>query len=400
MLRDLIIYTPMYVSFFWAVVLLSSRNKNNIARQLLGVFMVVAAVLYFSHAVFFQELTHLYRIIDPVYIFVTLAVYPLYYWYIKLLSTESEYKWYNLRLLIPSALFSSISFILYRLMNDAETEGYIQGFLYGHPELYPESTLAVLQKWNYILCRVVFTVQVVVFLIFGHRLVTHYNNRIANFYSNLESKSLVWVKFILYSLVLTSIMSITLNIMGRSTFIDSSILLLIPSAIFSGLLFFVGFSGYMQNYTVVELDHDMDHVVSAIQKRINAGHFEKKLLSLFNEKMIYRNHDLKITDVAKYLGSNRTYVSEFINNRFSCSFVEFVNRFRLSEAKLLLKNNSEVSVHEVAEQAGFGSTGTFIRVFKNQEGMTPGRYRDVLIPSAGSPHGIGYGVDTVKETVQ
>jgi AraC-like DNA-binding protein len=86
---------------------------------------------------------------------------------------------------------------------------------------------------------------------------------------------------------------------------------------------------------------------------------------------IYKNHELKITDVSQLLGTNRTYVSELINDKFSCSFVEFVNKYRLDEAKMLLNENPEASIQDVAEQAGFGSTGTFIRVFKNRKGLLP-----------------------------
>jgi hypothetical protein len=55
MIKDLIIYTPMYVTFFWAVVLLLTKKENNPAKFFLGFFMSVAFLVYLSHAVFFQQ---------------------------------------------------------------------------------------------------------------------------------------------------------------------------------------------------------------------------------------------------------------------------------------------------------------------------------------------------------
>jgi AraC-like DNA-binding protein len=395
MFEDLIIYTPMYIALFWTLVLLFTKKENNRAKLFLGVFMFAATVLYFSHAVFFKRNIELYKIIDPLYIFATLSVYPLYYWYIKLLTVEPIYNWYNLKMLLPSLLFSLVSFTLYRFMNDDEQTGYIYGFLLGRSQMLPGTLVVQLQKWTYIACRAVFAMQVVYYLIHGRRLVRRYQSHIANFYSNLDSKSLLWVNFILYSFVFASVMGLIFNILGRSFFFESRILLLIPSMIFSVFLFLTGISGYVQNYTIADLHRDKNTFTSVPIREINAGNLEKKLIALCSEMKIYKNHDLKITDVSQLLGTNRTYVSELINDKFSCSFVEFVNKYRLDEAKMLLSENPRASIQDVADQAGFGSTGSFIRVFKNHEGVTPGKYRDSRIMSPGGSHGIGYGVDTM-----
>ena len=127
--EDLIIYTPMYVTFFWAAVLLLSKKEDNRAKFFLGVFMFVAFLLYFSHAIFFNEFVTLYGFIDPLYIFCSLSVYPLYYWYIKLLTVESSYKWLNLRLLIPAFVFSLVLFANYHIMSENERHNYIHEFL-------------------------------------------------------------------------------------------------------------------------------------------------------------------------------------------------------------------------------------------------------------------------------
>jgi AraC-like DNA-binding protein len=400
MFEDLVIYTPMYVSIFWAIVLLFSKYKDNHAGFFLGVVMLAASVLYFSHAVFFARNISLYTIIDPFYIFSTLSVYPLYYWYIKLLTAETSINWVNLRLLLPSLLLALVSFVLYRLMNESEKTGYFHGYLLGQKHMLPDSPVVQLQKLNYIICRVVFAFQVVYFFVKGRLLIKKYHSQIANFYSNLESKSLFWINFIFCCLVFASSMSMIFNLLGRSMFFESRILLLIPSLIFSIMLFFTGYAGYMQNYTVVDLVRDKNLIAAEKPKKHTVGYLEKKLTALFSESAIFRKPDLKITDVSQLLGTNRTYVSELINEKFSCSFVEFVNRYRINEAKKLIIEDPGASIQEVAVQAGFGSIGTFIRVFKNQVGMTPGKYRDNLFVSAGSAHSIGYGVDAVQKTMK
>ncbi|SHF60022.1 Helix-turn-helix domain-containing protein [Mariniphaga anaerophila] len=376
--KDLIIYTPMYVTFFWALVLLITKRKNNPAKFFLGVFMSAAFLTYLSHAVFFQQNVFAYRIFDPLYVFASLSVYPLYYWYIKLLTVETKYHWINLRMLLPALIFSLATFLLYQLMTKEEQLTYVQGFLLERNGMIDETTLIKIQELFFYFGRLVFAIQVVFFLVLGRKLVLHYNKRIANFYSNLESKTIFWVNFLLYSFVATSSMSIAFNLIGREIFLDSPALLAIPSSIFSILLFFIGLLGYMQNHTVVDLEKDENGHLSADQTKYHADQLKPKLTDLFEKKKVYNNSELKITDISQLLGTNRSYVSALINNEFNCSFNEFVNKYRVEEAKKVLAKdiNKSFSLNHVADTVGFGSVGTFIRVFKTMEGITPGMYRE------------------------
>jgi AraC-like DNA-binding protein len=378
MAEDLIVYTPMYVTFFWAVVLLITKRENNRAKFFLGGFMFVAFLLYLSHAIFFEKIVSVYSVIDPLYIFSSLSVYPLYYWYIKLLTVETEYKWHNLRLLIPAVVFSLTSFILYQMMDENERMEYVNGFLIKGNTDVSFSSAMQLQKLLYLGSRLVFTVQVIYFVVFGHKLVMNYNKQIANYYSNLESRSIVWVNYILYSLVVTSAMSIIFNFIGRSSFIDSKILLLIPSIIFSVLLFFVGLQGYMQNHTVTDMEFDVLNEKNSVSQNYNTSRLNEKLLDLFVNEKIYKQPDLKITYVTEKLNTNRTYVSKHINTEYSCTFNEFVNRYRIEEAKRLLTDKSikNFSLNYISEKSGFGSMGSFMRVFREIEGITPGQFRE------------------------
>ena len=378
MVHDLIIYTPMYVTFFWAIVLLISRRENNHAKYFLGVFMFVAFLLYLSHAIFFQRIISAYLIFDPVYIFASLSVYPLYFWYIKLLTVETTYRWYNLRLLVPAMVISLISFVLYLLMSENERMDYILGFLLKSKTDFSYSTLMQLQKYNYIISRLIFGIQVIYFLVYGQKLLRNYNKQIINFYSYLESRSILWVNVLLFSLVITSVMSIFFNVIGRSFFMGSKTFLIFPSIIFSILLFVIGLLGYLQNHTVVDLELDDQNDKHIIPHNYNTSKLNEELINLFTKEAIYKNHDLKITHLSEKLHTNRTYISKHINKQYSCTFNDFVNRYRIEDAKRLLTDDSSknYTLNFISEKSGFGSMGTFMRVFRDFEGITPGQFRE------------------------
>ena len=375
---DLIIYTPMYVTGFWALVLLLSSGKKNRAKQFLGIFMILAFGVYFSHALYFQNQHSVYLFFDPIYIFSSLSVYPMYYWYIKLLTVDSEIRPGNLKLFIPGLVFSLTTALVFFLMVPSERTQYLLAYLFRIEEMKSETTLITIQRFVFIASRLIFMLQIFLFLILGRKLVLQYNSRIANFYSDIESKTIGWVKLLLYSFFVTSLMSIVFNVIGRSAFSGSVFLLLIPSVIFSFLLFVIGFQGYMQNYTVVDLVADEQDQPDLSMKEYNQAQLKVKLLDLFVNQEIYKNRDLKITLVSQKLQTNRTYVSNLINTEFKCTFSEFVNQYRVIEAKKQLADSKHqnYSLDYISESSGFGSIHSFIRIFKEHEGITPGKYRD------------------------
>ena len=264
------------------------------------------------------------------------------------------------------------------MMSGPERQIYIHKLLMKRGIDNADSTLINIQKTNYLISRIVFVVQVLYFLIQGQKLVKHYNRQIANFYSNLESKTILWVNYFLYSFVVTSVMSIVFNVLGRNIFMESLFLLLIPSLIFSVLLFFIGLLGYMQNHTVVDLEIEVKNSDNQIPKNNNTHKLNEKLLELFVNEAIFKDPDLKITHLSEKLHTNRTYISKHINTEFACTFSDFVNRYRIEEAKRLLTSDSSkgYSLNYISEKSGFGSMGSFMRVFRDFEGITPGQYRE------------------------
>lgn len=84
---------------------------------------------------------------------------------------------------------------------------------------------------------------------------------------------------------------------------------------------------------------------------------------------------LKISDVAKQIGSNRTYVSNWFNRNRQSTFFNYVNQLRIHYACELLKTTN-MPLKAIAQESGFNSKTSFYRIFKNIKGYTPNEYRD------------------------
>lgn len=88
----------------------------------------------------------------------------------------------------------------------------------------------------------------------------------------------------------------------------------------------------------------------------------------------YLKSGVTINDLCKELGINRTYLSHYINETFSCNFNCWINRLRIEEAQGIMKHSPGTSLSEVAELVGFADISHFSKKFKAITGEPPSAY--------------------------
>lgn len=87
------------------------------------------------------------------------------------------------------------------------------------------------------------------------------------------------------------------------------------------------------------------------------------------------NPELTLNDVAEHLNRSYSYVSACFSKTVGMPFTVYLQKRRVATAMRLLAETEE-SVAQVARLVGYELTGSFIRLFKKEIGMTPGQYRD------------------------
>jgi AraC-like DNA-binding protein len=98
-----------------------------------------------------------------------------------------------------------------------------------------------------------------------------------------------------------------------------------------------------------------------------------RLLEIMSAEKLYLNTELSIEDLANRLALPVKTVSQVINESLQQSFFDFVNTFRINEAKVLLSNpaDKKITVLEVMYKVGFNSKSSFNTAFKKIAQMTP-----------------------------
>lgn len=100
---------------------------------------------------------------------------------------------------------------------------------------------------------------------------------------------------------------------------------------------------------------------------------DKAMQRLCTEESIYLNPELTCNDLAKAVGTNRTYMSLWFREH-GTTFNDYINALRLKRAEYLLRTTDD-NILTVGSKSGFSHPNTFRNVFKEHYGCTPKEYR-------------------------
>lgn len=97
----------------------------------------------------------------------------------------------------------------------------------------------------------------------------------------------------------------------------------------------------------------------------------ERIRELVENKKLFLNSELKITDIADTLGIHRNIVSDAINSQTGFSFNQYISNYRVEHAKSLLRQDPNKKLSSISAESGFANEQSFFRTFKAITGKTP-----------------------------
>lgn len=203
----------------------------------------------------------------------------------------------------------------------------------------------------------------------------NYRKTMLNNYSDEHAEKFDWLRrLVIINFALWSVGSIgaILNLMGKPiefrffTYYYLSIVVVI---------YFLSYYAIKQPHvfepTIVKPDEE-DDALSEEEKSI-----VEKLENHMDEKQPYLNKKLTLVELSDSLNVNRNKLSSIINGYYKKNFFDFINDYRVEEAKKLLtsKDHADFKLEFLASKSGFNSKATFNRIFKLRTGYTPSTYK-------------------------
>lgn len=87
------------------------------------------------------------------------------------------------------------------------------------------------------------------------------------------------------------------------------------------------------------------------------------------------SEDISLKKISEEFHLNSSYVSQLIKSETGLTYTQYVTELRIGKARELLKT-TDMSLSEISEAVGFNDYFYFIKKFKKETGVTPGKYAD------------------------
>ncbi len=373
-LKTYSILATIFTCFFWSMGLFFSGYKRKSPQIYVFLLLLISTFVYIMVFAKFNERFQFYTFFYPLQALFVLSLFPLFYLYVHTLTKPDIIfrKKYLLHFFVPVAFFITLLVIHKIWMTHQEDYQFIS------EHIFKQNYAGIKFNTAYIIYRggkLYYIIVSLFYLWLSYKDYLKHKNRSKDIFSN-ESKDLDWFNSLFILFILVVIFNFIIHYLKNEVVEASATLVGFSYIVFTAFFWVIGFYTYNQKDIFSEKDTSvaLDELISRKEN------ITKNQIAQFIEKeKPYLNPDVNIYDFCINFATNRTYISNVINRSFGINFRTLINKYRIDEAKRLLKSdddNGNFSLDYIAGRAGFRSYSTFLRVFKEYEKITPVEYRD------------------------
>ncbi len=194
-----------------------------------------------------------------------------------------------------------------------------------------------------------------------------------NYFSSLSAVRLTWLRIFL-------ILLFSLWAMGVVWFIEGpfgmswKFLPLVSTMI----ILVMGFLALRQSTIFFPADEPLKKdVKTVLMPKSETEKIIKRLMEYMDTSKVFLDPDLRLRTLSDELQIRPQVISEVLNKGLGTNFYDFVNGYRLAEAKkrLIEPQYTHLNILGIANDCGFNSKSVFNEIFKRKVGVTPSEFR-------------------------
>lgn len=350
----------VFLGVLLSVLFLTKKKGNRFANRILALYTFLFAFemlnncLRWSGWLYTEAFIH----IDLTHFPLWLIYGPLVFIYVRNILRGIHFKPIDLLFLIPPSIIFGLLTPFY--FNDASTKLQIV-----------ESG----KTWEYATFPS-YAIWLVILLMFVYAFVTYFEFGHKKRLGFRENKWLQWFVGSYFGFALSFGLYIFLV---RFQLMDPSYDYLVDIAIvfFIGMLSFFGFvqPELFDGKSIKEILPFVKYQKTGLSAVLSLE-MKGKLLDIMQREKPYLNHELRLDDISRLMNLSRNHTSQIINEHFNLSFFDFINRYRIKEAKNLLMNNEKngLTTTQIAYDVGFNNRASFYKAFKKFTDYNPTEY--------------------------
>ncbi len=132
---------------------------------------------------------------------------------------------------------------------------------------------------------------------------------------------------------------------------------------------------YPNFYRLIENEIKKNRYERSLLKGLDTEVVFERLTYLMGVENIYKDFDLSLEGLAQMMSITPHQLSQFMNERLDTNFRNYINSYRIEEAKKILISESDKNILTICYDVGFNSKSTFNHCFKKYTDKTPSEFR-------------------------
>lgn len=152
----------------------------------------------------------------------------------------------------------------------------------------------------------------------------------------------------------------------------------ISGSIIFSIFFYILFIFFLFNKKITNEIFVKNKVKRIASNSSKSNRLKEKLNKIMLTEKLYTNPNLKIADVAVKLELTSHELSKLLNDSIGKSFTDFINEYRIEEAKQLISIKTQYTIEAIGKTSGFNSKSAFYKAFKKYTRTTPSQYKKLL----------------------
>jgi AraC-like DNA-binding protein len=374
MLKDytnLMLFLTAFQSLFFFVFLMTHKKGKLLSNRILAAYLLILFLMLFNSLVFYFDL---YLQFPFLAYQGTKFIYlsgPVLYFYTKSL-TDDKFKFKRLDLLhlVPFFLFTIFMFFVFDFKSAEEKI-----------RLFTTTDTIVHPTVSYLLL-IAYYIQIFIYVVLSLNLLGKYRKKIQQIYSSTEQINLSWLRFVLFGFIIIWIFDISMLLIKEmypeAGKYHNYVAAISRTYTFFYIMIFV-FKGLKQPQIFQEPDETTEpakYINSPLTEELKNSYLDK-LNTYMNLEKPFLNPSISINQIAQKLDISSKYLSQIINEKLNKNFFDFINSYRIEEAKkMLTENNGErLTILTILYDTGFNSKSSFNAAFKKHTHLTPSQFK-------------------------
>lgn len=360
-IHDILCFIAIAQLLLFSLVLITLKKGRSLSSTLLALFLFSKSIGIINHIIFRLNVQnpHIYFILVPF----AFLWGPSLYFYIKSMVYKDFHLKKNHILHLFPFLAANLYFILVYHFQGVETKYEIIS-----------QTLSYSSQQQIIFVGILH-LQIAFYMAASVRTLINYRSKLKQHFSNLAEVSLPWLNIVFFGFMLIWIIDVAAFVLINLGAADLSLnsFSLVLTFVFANIILY---EGLRQPEVFSGIDEKEKYQQSPLSKSEKEQILEQLRNHMEREKP-YLNPALSMNRLAKQLVVPPRYLSQVINEFLGVNFYDFVNSYRVEEAKGLFLDvsNNHRNILELLFDAGFNTKSAFNRVFKKYTGMTPSEFK-------------------------